>query len=233
MQPASFEFNSGEILNINKPTGWTSFDLVRTIRNHLRIKKVGHAGTLDPFATGVLLILTGKATKKSLELTGLEKEYLAEIEFGTETDTHDVDGKVIRQCEELPGYDEGRIRDCLQEFVGEIEQVPPAYSAIKFKGKPLYKYARKGIAVELKPRKVTVKSARLVDANWPLIKIEVICSKGTYIRSLARDLGTKLGTGAFLRSLVRTRIGSYQLKDSYNISDFLKMGEVSTANEGC
>lgn len=186
---------------------------------------MGHSGTLDPFASGVLLILTGKATKKSIELTSLEKQYKAEIEFGIETDTYDIEGEIINRKKEVPNLDKCDIQNLLKLFVGEIEQIPPAFSAIKHKGKPLYKYARKGIPVDLEPRKVNIKNIELIDLNWPVINVDVTCSKGTYIRSLAHDLGQKAGTGAYLKSLVRTRIGSFHIKDSFEFSEFLKLRE--------
>ncbi len=222
----NYNFDSGEIININKPGGLTSFQVVKKIRKHFNIRKVGHAGTLDPSATGVLLILTGKATKNSISLTSLEKEYLAEIELGIETDTNDIDGKIISRSNILYEYCSEEIQNILNQFVGSIEQIPPIYSAIKFKGKPLYKYARRGIKVDLKPRKVQINNIRLLDLRWPIFEINVTCSKGTYIRALARDLGVKLGTGAYLKSLIRTRIGPYRVEEAFCLDDFLQMGVV-------
>lgn len=222
----NFDFEVGAILNIDKPAGLTSFQVVKKIRKHINLRKVGHAGTLDPAATGVLLILTGKATKDSISLTGLEKEYLAEIELGIETDTDDIDGKIISRSSISHEYNCEEIQNILNQFVGEIEQIPPVYSAIKVQGKPLYKYARQGISVELKPRRVRIDNISLIDLQWPILRIKVRCSKGTYIRSLARDFGAKLGTGAYLKSLIRTRIGSYRVEDAMNLNDFLQMGAV-------
>ncbi len=196
------------------------------MRGHFGIKKVGHTGTLDPFASGVLLILTGKATKKSEALTGMEKQYLAEIEFGIETDSYDIDGKITKTCDELPNINQDQIESELKSFVGDIKQIPPMFSAVKYKGRRLYKYARQGIKVDLNPRKVRIEKINLVSFEWPCINIDVTCSKGTYIRSLANDLGKKIGTGAYLKSLVRTRIGPYYLKDSYELNDLLKLREV-------
>ena len=221
-----FNFEVGAILNIDKPAGLTSFQVVKKIRKHFNIRKVGHAGTLDPSATGVLLILTGKATKNSISLTGLEKEYLAEIELGIETDTDDIEGKIISRSSIENEYNGENIQNILNQFVGEIDQIPPVYSAIKFQGKPLYKYARQGINVDLKPRKIRIDNISLIDLQWPVFSINVRCSKGTYIRALARDFGKKLGTGAYLKSLIRTRIGPYRVEEALNLNDFLQMGAI-------
>lgn len=211
------------MLNINKPGGITSFLVVKKVRSRFKIKKVGHAGTLDPFATGVLLLLTGKATKKSQEISALEKQYVAEIEFGVETDTLDKDGKIVNRCKNMtePGRD--TLIDLFRSFEGEIEQIPPIYSAIKYKGRRLYKYARKGVEVELKPRKVRIENISLVNYNWPLVTIDVTCSKGTYVRALARDFGKELQTGAYLKSLVRTRVGEYLISDAMELEEFLNI----------
>lgn len=225
--------NPEHILNINKPPGWTSFQLVRTIRDHFHIQKIGHAGTLDPFATGVMLVMTGRATKQFDRLMLLEKAYSAEIEFGIETDSFDVDGKITARCSSIPPIDRTTILDLLKKFQGEIEQVPPVFSAIKYRGKPLYKYARKGIPVQPKARRVTIKSIELIEFNWPLVTVDIVCSKGTYIRSLARDLGRELKTGAYLKSLARTRIGEYSIDNSYEVSEILEKGEAVFRNESC
>ncbi len=231
MKTRNFDFESGEVLNINKPAGMTSFDVVREIRRHFRIKKVGHAGTLDPFATGVLLILTGKATKQFSKIMGMEKEYVAEIEFGAETDTLDIDGTVVFKDENLPEITREELEGVLRQFEGEIEQIPPVYSAIKYKGRRLYKYARAGVQIKPEPRLVQIKKIRLLDFDWPVIKLNVTCSKGTYIRALARDIGKAVGTRAYLRSLVRTRVGDYRLEDSIALDDLLRLGEYKTTDE--
>ncbi len=207
-----------QILNIHKPVDWSSFDVVRKVRNIIREKKVGHAGTLDPFAEGVLLLGIGKGTKKLHELIGLSKEYKAEIELGRETDTYDITGEVVKEIETEP-YDKDVILDSLSRFSGTVDQVPPMFSAKKHKGIRLYKLARKGIEVERKPVKVTFFSIDLIDYIHPFININIKCSKGTYIRSLAHDLGEILGCGACLKSLCRTSIGEYRLEDSMKIGE--------------
>jgi tRNA pseudouridine55 synthase len=178
---------------------------------------------LDPFATGILLILTGKATKKSVEIMELEKEYLGVLELGRETDTCDIEGNIIKESikKELVAIE--NIKDVLNCFIGTTEQIPPVYSALKYQGKPLYKYARKGIDVKIEPREVFIKDIQLLDYNWPDLKIQVTCSKGTYIRALARDVGRKLETFAYLKSLQRTRVGSYKIENAIELDDFLEL----------
>ena len=218
----NFDFEAGEVININKPKGWTSFDVVNKIRRHFKIKKVGHAGTLDPFATGVLLILTGKSTKKAKDFLALDKQYLAEIELGKVTDTLDIEGRVINQ-QPVKHFSEIEIAAVCEEFVGESEQIPPLFSAIKYRGKKLYQLARRGEMVQPQPRKITIYELRLVEVNLPKIVVEVTCSKGTYIRALARDIGEKLGVGGYLRSLIRTRVGTFHISESLNLTEFLTL----------
>lgn len=210
------------VLNINKPPGMTSFDVVRRVRKRFCLKKVGHAGTLDPFATGVLLILVGRATKRFDEFARFDKEYLAELEFGVETDTHDIQGKVIQKTKPVPRLSEQKIKAVLKKYRGEIEQIPPAFSAVKYKGRPLYRYARKNIAVEVRPRKVVISEMELLENRWPRVKLRIVCSKGTYIRSLARDIGRDLGVGAFVRELVRIRVGPYRLEEAVGLEELLE-----------
>jgi len=211
----------GIILNVNKPSGMTSFDVIRRVRRHVKGKKIGHAGTLDPFAAGVLLILVGRATKRFEEFNRLEKEYLAEIQFGMETDTLDVDGKVVAEHPIDRPIAEEDLEKILKQFLGEIEQIPPLYSALKVRGKPLYKYARKGVEILPRPRKVQIHSIRMLHYCWPSIWIEVICSRGTYVRALARDIGKAAGTGAYLKSLIRTRVGPYRIEDAVHLDRLL------------
>lgn len=215
----------GVLLNFYKPAGWTSFDVVKKVRNISRIKKVGHAGTLDPFATGVLLVALGRATKQISTIMELDKEYVGEVELGVRTDTLDVTGKII---EELPTkhVSATEITNISRQFVGEIEQIPPKYSAIQINGVRAYQLARKGKKVELKPRKIKIFSFEILSFENPLIKIKVACSKGTYIRAIARDIGKILGTGAYLKSLVRTRIGSYRVEDAISMQDFVEMMKI-------
>lgn len=215
----TFDFESGEIININKPEGWTSFDVVKKIRNITRVRKVGHAGTLDPFAVGVLLICTGKATKKVAELMGLEKEYLATIELGKTTDTHDITGAVVTQTESKI-FELSELERVCNSFIGEIDQTPPMYSAVKIKGQRLYKMARRGESVERKPRKVMIRNIEIIEYQHPFLTVKVRCSRGTYIRALADDMGKKLNCGGCLNALTRTRIGSYKIENAYSMANF-------------
>lgn len=199
------------ILLVDKPKGKTSFSLVGTLRRRLGVKKIGHAGTLDPFATGVMVMLIGRNyTRLSDQFLLKDKEYIAEVYLGAVTDTYDCDGLIIRQSDLQPSLEE--IQEALSFFQGEIEQVPPMYSAKKQQGKKLYELARKGVEVERQPVKITVKT-ELLDYHYPLLRIRVQGSKGTYIRSIAYDLGEKLGCGAHLSNLQRTRSGSFLLQD--------------------
>ncbi|MFQ6112818.1 MAG: tRNA pseudouridine(55) synthase TruB [bacterium] len=212
-------FEKGEILNINKPEGWTSFDVVKKIRNILRIKKVGHAGTLDPFAIGVLLICTGRATTKVAELMGLEKEYIATIELGKATDTYDRTGVIISETTPQK-FELCELQRVCESFIGEIYQTPPMYSAVKIHGQRLYKMARRGKTVEREPRKVNINKIEIINYQHPLLTLKVVCSRGTYIRALADDIGRKLNCGGCLAALTRTRIGSYKIEDAYSIESF-------------
>lgn len=220
------EFLDGQLLLIDKPKTWTSFDVVNKVRFALRNYtgnkkiKVGHAGTLDPLATGLLLVCTGKATKQINQLQGLDKSYVATIKLGAETPSYDA------ETEESETYDiDGlallAVVAAMQGFVGEIEQVPPMFSAVKKDGKRLYELARKGEKTEVKPRTIAIKKFELLENRWPEIVAEVDCSKGTYIRSLAHDLGKKLAAGAYLTDLQRTRIGNYQLVDAWNLQELI------------
>ncbi|MCC7430688.1 tRNA pseudouridine(55) synthase TruB [bacterium] len=216
------DFNEGQVLNIFKPEGWTSFDVVAKLRNLLKIKKIGHAGTLDPFATGVLVVCTGKATKKINDFVETKKEYVATVEFGKTTNSCDVTGETTSQksTQNLTVKDFEKILD---EFKGEILQIPPMFSAKKIGGKRLYKLARKGIEVERKPVKITIFELEILENNFPEVVIKVVCSKGTYIRSLANDFGEKLGCGAYLKKLVRTKVGDFTVETSIIIEEFIKM----------
>jgi len=204
------------ILNINKPKGMTSHDVVDEVRRITGEKRVGHAGTLDPFATGVLIVAIGREhTKKLGVLTkNTEKEYVAILELGKTSTTQDPEG-TISLCLTKSSYPHlDLVKDVLGLFEGKIEQTPPPYSAIKVKGVPAYKLARKGKEVKLSPRTVEIKELELLLYKAPLLKIKVVCSAGTYIRSLAKDIGEKLGTGAYLTQLERTRVGNYRIEDS-------------------
>lgn len=210
---------TGQVVAIDKPAGWTSFDVVKKIRRLTGIKKVGHAGTLDPFATGVLLICLGPATKQSAELMNQPKEYVAEIALGRETDTLDVTGKVIAEMA-VPELAVPGVTGVLESFLGRIEQEIPAYSAAKFRGKRLYKLAREGKTVPQLQKTVEIYEIELLDLQPEWLKIQVVCGRGTYIRTLARDIARRLGTGGYVKTLVRTRIGDYRLADALSMSEF-------------
>jgi tRNA pseudouridine55 synthase len=201
---------------INKPPGPTSFAQVTKIRRLLGIKKAGHAGTLDPAASGVLLVLTGQATRIARYFEALDKEYRAVIRLGLETDTYDLTGKILNELPVPDSLSAENLRMVLEKFKGRIMQAPPAFSAIKQGGQPLYKAARQGKAVETKARPVEIYQIGLEKVDLPDITITVRCSKGTYIRSLARDLGRELDTGAALAGLVRTAVGDFALPQAVN-----------------
>ncbi|RMF56512.1 MAG: tRNA pseudouridine(55) synthase TruB [Calditrichaeota bacterium] len=211
-------FNEGAILAVNKPKDWTSFDVVNKIRRLTGIRKVGHAGTLDPFATGVLLVLVGPATKQASSLMDLSKEYIANISLGQQTDTLDITGKVIEVLP-VPELSTSKVNSVLQSFLGVIEQEVPSFSAVKHKGKRLYKLARKGKDVPKIFKKVHIKDIELLQINSNSITIRVECGRGTYIRALARDIARKLGTVGYVSELVRTRIGDYHLEDCWSLEE--------------
>ena len=208
-----------KIILVNKPLGWTSFDVVNKLRKTLGVKKVGHAGTLDPLATGLLIICTGKMTRKIQEFTDLDKEYTGKLILGQSTPSHDRETEV-NEVRDITGITARQIESAAACFTGRIEQIPPAHSAVKVKGKRAYKLARKGETPELKPRTVEIHVFDITKINLPEVHFRVVCSKGTYIRSLVRDLGQKLGTGAHLAELCRTRIGSFTLEDAKTIESF-------------
>lgn len=211
------------IINVNKPEGITSYDVIRFIKREFNFKgKIGHAGTLDPAAEGVLLILLGKATKVSSKLMRFEKEYIARMKLGIKTDTDDIEGKVIEEKEVNVNID--NILKIIKEFEGEYEQTPPVVSAIKHKGKPLYKLYRKGIVVKPEPKNVLIKKIDIEEIKIPYIKIRVVCSKGTYIRALCRDIGDKLGCGATQTELKRVRIGPFSIEKSLSLKELKEKG---------
>ncbi|MGQ0738409.1 MAG: tRNA pseudouridine(55) synthase TruB [Bacteroidota bacterium] len=214
-------FESGQLLLIDKPLRWTSFDAVKKIRNLIRIKKVGHAGTLDPLATGLLIICTGKFTKRINEYMAQEKEYAGSFTLGATTPTYDLESEP-ENFRPADGITEEQIKNVTAILTGEILQVPPAHSAIKQDGKRLYELARQGKEVKIEPRKITISEFEIVKTEMPLIHFRVVCSTGTYIRSLAHDFGKALGCGAYLSSLCRTRIGNFSLKDAMSIEAFEK-----------
>jgi tRNA pseudouridine55 synthase len=211
------------LLVINKPGGMTSHDVVDRLRAILRERRIGHTGTLDPDATGVLVLAVGRATRIIPFLPLDEKEYEAGIRLGISTDTHDASGAPEGQDRSNKMPDEERLRDALQRFCGEIRQVPPMVSALKVGGQRLYRLARQGIDVARKPRRVTIKQIELLDYQPPLARLRLVCSAGTYIRSLARDLGELLETGAHLADLVRLRVGPYHLDKALPEEDWERL----------
>lgn len=208
------------ILITNKPVGMSSFQMCSKVKRELGEKKVGHIGTLDPLASGVLPVLVGKATKFSEFLVEHDKEYIAEIQLGKKTETGDSEGEVIEE-KEVGNYSENEITDVLNSFLGDSMQIPPMYSALKLNGKKLYELAREGKTVERKARPIHIDSISLLsyDKNQYIIKFIVNCSRGTYIRVLAEDIAEKLGTCGFMKSLIRTRVGNYKLEDENKFID--------------
>jgi tRNA pseudouridine55 synthase len=206
------------VLVIDKPSGITSHDVIDKLRKLLRTKRIGHTGTLDPMASGVLLTCVGNATKVVQFLIGWDKEYQALIRMGITTDTYDGEGKIIQKEENLR-LSEADIRDAILPFKGRIRQFPPLHSAIKYKGRRLYQYARAKEKVQPKGREVEIKEIEILEINLPYVKLRISCSKGTYIRSLAHDLGQQLGCGAHLLSLRRTRVGPFGLEEALNLED--------------
>lgn len=209
----------GKKLLINKPLHWTSFDVVRKLRSLLQIKKIGHAGTLDPLATGLLVVCTGKFTKKINEFMAEEKEYTGSFTLGAVTPTYDLESAPEQQ-KELSFVTDAMLLNATKQFTGEIEQVPPAYSAIKKDGVASYELARKGVEVERKPRKITIRHFEITAIQLPVVHFRVVCTTGTYIRSLANDYGAAIGCGAYLSSLCRTRIGESKLEESLTMEAF-------------
>lgn len=221
------DFKEGEVLYVNKPFGWTSFKVVGRVRGkiskafHIKKIKVGHAGTLDPLATGVMILCTGKATKRIESFQYQTKEYVATLKLGATTPSFDM------EHEEDATYPTAHItRELIDEviprFTGEIWQVPPVYSAVKIDGIRAYDYARKGQEIALKPKLLIIDEIEVLDFSMPVLKIRVVCSKGTYIRALARDIGAALQSGAYLTALERTRVGDKRLEDCWQVDDLLE-----------
>lgn len=223
---AQTDFISGAMLLVDKPEGWTSFDVVNKIRGTLRhvyqVKKikVGHAGTLDPIATGLLIICTGKYTPKLNTLQGLGKEYTGEMILGAVTASYDRETPP-EESKSFAHLSHADLLSAAQSFVGSIEQLPPMYSAIKKDGKPLYRLARAGKEVEREAREVRIDTFEVTSIDLPTIHFRVVCSKGTYIRSLAHDFGQRLGCGAYLKELRRTQIGDYRVEDAWGLEDLV------------
>ena len=232
-------FKEGEVLYFNKPLGWTSFKVVGHVRYHIcrrmgvKKLKVGHAGTLDPLATGVMIVCTGKATKRIEEFQYHTKEYVADIRLGATTPSFDLEHE-IDATYPTEHITRELVEETLQRFKGEIQQVPPAFSACMVNGKRAYDLARNGKEVDLKPKLLVIDEIELLQCNLPDIRVRVVCSKGTYIRALARDIGVALGSGAHLTALQRTRVGNVRLEDCLDplaFRDWIDRQEVETGDE--
>ncbi len=227
-------FEEGEVFCFDKPLRWTSFDVVNKVRNLMRYRlgirkvKIGHAGTLDPLATGVLIVCTGKQTKQIESLQYKTKEYVATIRLGATTPSFDLETQVDAEYP-ISHIDEEMVRETLKKFVGEIQQIPPTYSAVKVNGKRAYDYARRGVEVEIKPKTLVIDEIELLEYKGDKIVVRVVCSKGTYIRALARDIGEALQSGAHLTALRRTRIGDMKVEECYTLEDFESMIDVLAA----
>ena len=205
------------VINVLKPSGMTSHDIIKRLRKLLNIKKIGHSGTLDPAATGVLPVFVGRATKAIEFFEKDDKEYIAEICFGITTSTADAEGEVVNIYPHPFEINREELEKILVEFIGEIEQIPPMYSAVHYKGKKLYELARQGVTVEREPRRVRIYSIKVMSVSSTSAVIEVICSKGTYIRTLCEDIGGKLGFGAHLLKLRRTRSGPFDIQNAFTL----------------
>ena len=233
------DFKEGEVLYFDKPLTWTSFAVVNKVRYHLcrqmgvKKLKVGHAGTLDPLATGVMIVCTGKATKRIEEFQYHTKEYVATLMLGATTPSFDLE-KEIDATYPTEHITRELVQETLKKFVGRIEQIPPAFSACMIDGKRAYDLARNGQEVQLKPKTLVIDEIELLEYSLPVIKIRVVCSKGTYIRALARDIGQALDSGAHLIGLTRTRVGDVRLEDCMKMEDFqewLEKQEIVTINK--
>jgi tRNA pseudouridine55 synthase len=228
-----YDFEKGEILLFDKELDWTSFDLVRKLRNFLSRRtgvkklKVGHAGTLDPKATGLMIVCTGRETKNIDQIQAKEKEYVATIKLGATTPSYDLE-TVENETFPTGHLTPELIKSALEVFIGENDQIPPLFSAVKIDGKRAYEHARKGSDMVLAPKKITISELELLSFSKEEIKVRVVCSKGTYIRALARDLGASIQSGAYLVGLIRTRIGDLKLEDAWNVQEFI---ENFTVNE--
>lgn len=220
----NFDFEAGEVLLIDKPYTWTSFDVIKKLRNTIKIKKIGHAGTLDPLATGLLIVCTGKATKKINDYQGQDKVYTGIIEIGKTTPSYDLETEFDTE-KGIDGIQESDLESAVKPLIGDISQLPPVYSAIKIGGERAYKKARKKEKVKMEPRQVRVDYFKLTKIDFPEIHFEIKCSKGTYIRSLAHDFGQNLGCGAHLKALTRTAIGDSKLEDAYTLDQFISLNQ--------
>ncbi len=219
-------FEEGRVILIDKPLHWTSFDVIRKLRGFIKIKKIGHAGTLDPLATGLLIVCTGKFTKKINDYMSQEKEYTGTFTLGAITPTYDLESEP-QNFKDVGDISIDILKETTKQFTGEISQVPPIHSAIKQAGKPVYLLARKGVDIKLEPRKITVFEFEITKIELPLVSFRVVCTTGTYIRSLANDFGAALGCGAYLSSLCRTRIGDFTLDQSVSIDEFIRQMKIA------
>jgi len=223
-----FDFETGEIILVNKPYRWTSFDVIGALQSFFKKElgmpkiKIGHAGTLDPLATGLMILCTGRATKRIEEFMGLEKEYTGTFVLGASTASFDLE-KPVDQVFPTEHITEGMIGDAVSSLTGDIMQVPPVFSAIKIDGKRAYKSARQGKDLELQPRSVSIREFEITRLVLPEVDFRIVCSKGTYIRAIARDFGQALGSGAYLSVLCRTRIGNHRLANAYEIEPFKEL----------
>ena len=225
VQPASRDawpgIRQGAVLLVDKPAGWTSFDVANKVRHLFGVRKVGHAGTLDPAATGLLILCTGAKTREVSGYAGLEKEYDGTLVLGARTPSFDAETPIV-ETRPVDGVSEERIRAVAGEFVGVIKQIPPMWSAVKVGGRRLYAYARRGQTVDRMPREVSILSFEVRQIAMPEVEFTVVCSKGTYVRALVEDLGMRLGCGAHLLRLRRTRIGPYRVEDAHTIEELVR-----------
>jgi tRNA pseudouridine55 synthase len=218
----SYNFFEGAVLLFNKPLKWTSFDVVNKVRNETRTKKIGHAGTLDPLATGLLILCTGKFTKRIMEFQGQEKEYTGSLILGASTPSFDME-TTVDQTYDTAHIEDSMVYETAAKFVGTQLQVAPSHSAKNINGKRAYEIARKGETVDIKPNEVHIEKFEVINISMPKVDFRVVCSKGTYIRSLVNDFGKALNSGAYLSALCRTRIGNFKLQDAWEISDFVML----------
>ena len=226
------KYNNGQTLLVDKDLDWTSFDVVKKIKNIIKCKKVGHAGTLDPLATGLLIICTGKNTKKINDIQNQDKVYTGEFILGKSTPSHDLETEFNSQ-KDIKNISSDRIEEVSKRFVGEQLQRPPKFSAVKVNGKRAYEYARDNEDVKIKEKNINIYEFKITEYNLPNISFKISCTKGTYIRSIARDFGEKLGCGAVLSKLRRTEIGNYNVEDAFkvnNLADKLKKEKIESNN---
>jgi tRNA pseudouridine55 synthase len=226
----NFDLENGNVLLVDKPYRWTSFDVVKKIRNTFKIKKIGHAGTLDPLATGLLILCTGKLTKKIDEYQAQEKEYQGKMILGKTTPSFDLETGVDQEFD-ISHLTKEMILNTIPQFLGCQSQIPPSHSAIRINGVRCYKKARKGEEVIINPREVVIKEFVIESIELPEVSFRLVCSKGTYVRSLVRDFGEALGIGAYMSALKRTRIGAFSIDDAYNLDDLINLKKNESLQE--